>query len=249
MRRKGEQGFTTILWDVDGTLLDFDYSMRASLRKCFHTLGRTLTEDMVLRYSQINDGYWKRLERGEITKAQLLTGRFRDFFREYEITGVDETSFLREFQTGLGNNYAFEADALNTVKALQGHYRQYAVTNGVEATQRNKLNLSGLSEVMDGVFISEVIGCAKPGKDFFDYCLGQIGEKDKSRILIVGDSMTSDILGGIRAGIRTCWYNPGERSHGFAYSADYEISVLPQIYEVLGIWDPVSVDPDPVTGD
>lgn len=242
MQQKNRRIFTTILWDVDGTLLDFDYSMRLSLRKCFHTLGRTLTEEMIQRYSQINDGYWKRLEQGEITKAQLLAGRFRDFFAEYGITGVDEPSFLREYQTGLGNNYALVPDALNTVKALQGHYRQYVVTNGVESTQKNKLSLSGLSEVMDGVFISETVGCAKPGKDFFDYCLEQIEEKDKSRILIVGDSMTSDILGGIWAGIRTCWYNPGERPHGLDYSADYEISVLPQIYEVLGIWDPVPKD-------
>lgn len=236
MQRENEQTYTTILWDVDGTLLDFDYSMRCSLRKCFRTLGKTLTEEMILRYSQINDGYWKRLERGEITRAQLLAGRFRDFFAEYELTGIDEQSFLREFQAGLGHYYAFEPDALNTVKALQGHYKQFVVTNGVESTQKNKLKLSGLLEVMDGVFISETVGCAKPGKEFFDFCLGQIREKDKGRVLIVGDSMTSDILGGIRAGIRTCWYNPGGRPHDCDYSADYEISVLPQIYEVLGIF-------------
>ena len=73
---------TTLLWDVDGTLLDFDYSMRGALRKCFHTLGKPLTEEMILRYSQINDGYWKRLERGEVTKEELLPGRFRDFFAD-----------------------------------------------------------------------------------------------------------------------------------------------------------------------
>ena len=207
------------------------------MRNCFHTLGRTLTVEMIRRYSQINDGYWNRLERGEITKAELLTGRFRDFFAEYELTGIDEQSFLREYQTGLGHYYTFVPDALNTVKALQGHYKQYVVTNVVESTQKSKLNLSGLSEVMDGVFISETIGCAKPSATFFNYCLRQIKEKDRNRILIVGDSMTSDILGGIRAGIRTCWYNPGERPHNHDYSADYEISVLPQIYEVLGIWD------------
>lgn len=242
MQRENRQTFTTILWDVDGTLLDFDYSMRCSLRKCFRTIGQPLTEEMIQRYNQINDGYWKRLERGEITKGELLRGRFRDFFAEYGLTGIDEQSFLREFQTGLGNNYAFVADALNTVKALQGHYKQYVVTNGVESTQQSKLNLSGLSEVMDGVFISEIIGHAKPSSVFFDYCLERLEEKDKSRILIVGDSMTSDILGGIRAGIRTCWYNPGEQPHCYDYSADYEIAVLPQLFEVLGIWHCVSKD-------
>lgn len=230
------QTITTLLWDVDGTLLDFDYSMRCSLRKCFHTIGQPITEEMIQCYSRINDGYWKRLERGEITKAELLVGRFRDFFAEYGLTGIDEKAFLKEFQEGLGNNYAFVDDALTLVKSLQGQYRQYVVTNGVEATQMNKLKLSGLSEVMDGIFISETIGCAKPHRAFFEHCLEHLEEKDPQRILIVGDSMTSDILGGIRAGIRTCWYNPGEKPNTYDYKADYEITVLQQLYEVLGIY-------------
>lgn len=227
------QAFSTLLWDVDGTLLDFDYSMRCSLRKCFLTIGKPLTEEMIRCYSQINDGYWKRLERGEITKAELLVGRFRDFFAECGLTGIDEKAFLKEYQEGLGHYYAFMDDALTVVKSLRGQYRQYVVTNGVTATQESKLKLSGLSEVMDGIFISETIGCAKPARAFFDHCLGQLEEKDRGRILIVGDSMTSDILGGIQAGIRTCWYNPGEKSHTYDYKADYEISVLQQLYEVL----------------
>ena len=231
------KSITTILWDVDGTLLDFDYSMRCSLRKCFRTIGQPITEEMIQCYSQINDGYWKRLERGEITKAELLVGRFRDFFAEYGLTGIDEKTFLKEFQEGLGNNYAFVDDALTLVKSLQGQYRQYVVTNGVAATQMNKLKLSGLFEVMDGIFISETIGCAKPHRAFFDYCMKQLAEKDPHRILIVGDSMTSDILGGIQAGIKTCWYNPGEKTHTYDYRADYEIAVLQQLYEVLGIYN------------
>ncbi len=232
----GNKSITTILWDVDGTLLDFDYSMRCSLRKCFRTIGQPITEEMIQCYSRINDGYWKRLERGEITKAELLAGRFRDFFGEYGLTGIDEKAFLKEFQEGLGNNYAFVDDALTLVKSLQGQYRQYVVTNGVTATQMNKLKLSGLFEVMDGIFISETIGCAKPHRAFFDHCLKQLEEKDPHRILIVGDSMTSDILGGIQAGIKTCWYNPGEKPHTYDYRADYEITVLQQLYEVLGIY-------------
>lgn len=230
------QAFTTLLWDVDGTLLDFDYSMRCSLRKCFHTVGQPITEEMIQCYSRINDGYWKRLERGEVTKAELLVGRFRDFFAEYGLTGIDEDAFLKEFQYGLGHHYAFVDGALTLVKSLQGRYRQYVVTNGVAATQMSKLELSGLSGVMDGIFISETVGCAKPGLAFFDHCLGQLEEKNRERILIVGDSMTSDILGGIQAGIKTCWYNPGEKPHTYDYEADYEITVLQQLYEVLGTY-------------
>lgn len=236
MQEKNKADFTTLLWDVDGTLLDFDYSMRGALRKCFYTVGKPLTEEMIRRYSQINDEYWKRLERGEVTKEELLAGRFRDFFAEYRLEGIDIEAFRKEFQIGLGQIYAYRDDALTLVKSLQGHYRQYVVTNGVTATQKSKLSLSGLLEVMDDVFISETIGHAKPSKIFFEHCLDQLEEKDRNRILIVGDSMTSDILGGIQVGIRTCWYNPQELSCSYTYRADYEISVLQQIYEVLGIY-------------
>ncbi len=236
MQGKNKPDFTTLLWDVDGTLLDFDYSMRGALQKCFCTVGKPLTEEMIRRYSQINDGYWKRLERGEVSKEELLVGRFRDFFSEYGLEEMDVEAFRKEYQTGLGQIYAYRDDALTVVKSLRGHFRQYVVTNGVTATQKSKLKLSGLSEVMDGVFISEAVGHAKPSKVFFDYCLEQLEEKDRDRILIIGDSMTSDILGGIQAGIRTCWYNPQERPCGYTYNADYEISVLQQVYEVLGIY-------------
>lgn len=236
MREKSKPDFTTLLWDVDGTLLDFDYSMREALRKCFYTAGKPLTEEMIRNYSQINDSYWRRLERGEVTREQLLTGRFRDFFALEKLEGIDLEAFQKEFVSGLGLIYAYRDDSLTLVKSLQGHYRQYVVTNGVTGVQESKLRLSGLAEVMDGVFISEMIGHAKPGRIFFEYCLERLEEKDRGRILIVGDSMTSDILGGMQAGIRTCWYNPKGQSCDYPYRADYEIFVLQQLYEVLGIY-------------
>lgn len=109
---RSRQKITTLLWDVDGTLLDFDYSMRRSLQRCFHSIKQPITEEMIQRYSQINDGYWRRLERGEITREELLVGRFRDFFAEYGLTVADEKAFLARFQEGLGLNYAFMDDSL-----------------------------------------------------------------------------------------------------------------------------------------
>lgn len=225
--------FTTILWDVDGTLLDFTYSQRYAITKCFHTIGREITEEQIKRYSRINDDYWRRLELGEITKAQLLTGRFSTLFDEYGIRDVDLEAFTKEYQEALGSVFSYIDDSPAVCRALQGRVRQYVITNGVTSTQENKLKLSGLAEVMEELFISEQIGTPKPGREFFDYCLEHISEKDKSRILIVGDSLSSDIKGGVLSGIPTCWYRPEGTENPTPYRPDYEISDLHMLCDIV----------------
>ena len=228
--------FTTILWDVDGTLLDFLYSQKYAITKCFRTAGRDITEEQIKRYSQINDDYWRRLELGEITKDQLLTGRFATLFEEYKIKDIDLAVFAKEYQEALGSVFSFIDDSLTICKALQEKVRQYVITNGVTATQMNKLKLSGLAEAMDGIFISEQIGTPKPAKEFFDYCLKHIEEKDKSKLLIVGDSLSRDIKGGVLSGIPTCWYRPEGAINDTPYHPDYEISDLHMLYDILEVF-------------
>ncbi len=232
--------FTTILWDVDNTLLDFNYSCKGALRQGFQAMGQNLTEEMIARYFEINDKYWKMFERGEITKDEVLYKRFEEFFGEYgllDLPGVSVDAFRIEFQKSLGNIYSYLDDSLSICKALQTKFKQYIVTNGVSSTQRSKLGLSGFTEVMTGLFISEEIGAPKPTKEYFDYCLEHIEEKDKGRILLVGDSLTSDIKGANMAGIKACWYNPKEQALPEGYQIDYEIVDLHQIFEVLEIFD------------
>lgn len=226
--------FTTILWDVDDTLLDFPYSERYALSVCFNAFGMEITEEIIQRYSEINISFWKRLELGEITKKELLPGRFRMLFEEYGIHDVDVEEFRGRYQEELGNVCQYRDDSLDICTALRKGFRQYVITNGVTATQKKKLQLSGLGEVMDGMFISEEIGVPKPQKEFFDYCLSHVEEQDKSRILLVGDSLSSDIKGGVQAGIQTCWYRPEGTVNTSEYCPDYEISDLHQIYEILG---------------
>ena len=225
--------YTTIFWDVDGTLLDFLYSQRIAIRKCFKTAGLEITDEQISRYSQINDDYWKRLELGEITKEELLTGRFVALFCEYGISGVDLKAFCQEYQESLGSVFSLIDDALTICKTLRGRYRQYVITNGVSSTQRNKLKLSGLDAVMDNIFISEEIGYPKPQKEFFVYCLERIPEKDRSKILIVGDSLTSDIKGGVQMGIPTCWYRRDGMKNDTPWKPDHEINDLHMIYDIL----------------
>lgn len=229
--------FTTILWDVDGTLLDFLYSQKYAITKCFRTTGREITEAQIERYSQINEEFWKRHELGEVTKDQLLVGRFEKLFAELDINDIDIKKFQKEYQEALGSVFSHIDDSLTICKSLTGHIRQYGVTNGIVSIQKNKLKLSGLLETMDGLFISDEIGTPKPHKAFFDYCFERIEEKDRSKILIVGDSLTSDIKGGIQAGIATCWYRPDGTVNDSPYIPDYEISDLHMIYDILEVFE------------
>ena len=224
--------FTTIFWDVDDTLLDFPYSQSYALTKCFHSIGREVTGEMITRYAQINDSYWKRLELGEITKAELLTGRFITLFQEYGIQNVDVEAFRTEYQEGLGSVYRYKDNSLEVCRTLKGRVAQYVVTNGVAATQRKKLKLAGFLDIMDGVFISEEIGAPKPDRAFFDFCIKAVKEQDRSRILIVGDSLSSDIKGGIQAGIATCWYRQEGTPNAVCYKPDYEISNLQELLQM-----------------
>jgi len=223
----------TILWDVDGTLLDFHAAEHAAIKNLFgeFRLGEC-TEEMILRYSAINDGYWKRLERGEVTKPQVLLGRFRDFFGEYGLDTSLAEEFNRRYQLALGDTIVFRDDCLEIIRSLRGRVKQYVVSNGTVVAQTKKLRLSGLGELMDGIFLSEELGVEKPNTAFFEKVFAAIGDTDRSGILIVGDSLTSDIRGGMNAGIRTCWYNPGGAPVPEEYSIDH---VIGDLHEVLAL--------------
>lgn len=199
-----------VLWDIDNTLLDFNKAESYAIRKCFDIFGLgECTDEMIAQYSKINRGYWERLERGEIEKKRVLEGRFEDFFALMGLPVEKAAAFNAEYQMRLGDKAFFCVGGEEAVKRLKGKVLQYAVTNGTFAAQSRKLANSGLDKLLDGVFISDVIGVEKPNAGFFEYVFGNIDKGiKKDEIMIVGDSLTSDMLGGNNAGILCCWYNP-----------------------------------------
>lgn len=225
--------YQTILWDVDQTLLDFDKSQDYALRFCFQNLNLEINDEIVRIYASINDSYWKRLELGEVTKKELLTGRFDRLFEQLHIETVTSAEIAPMYQKALGSVYFYRDDSLNLCKKLKGKVRQYVVTNGVSSTQRNKLRLSGFDQIMDGIFISEEMNFAKPDIRFFEGCFQQINDFQKESTLIVGDSLTSDIKGGNQAGIACCWYNPTRHKNESGLKIDYEIQNLWEVEEIL----------------
>ena len=226
-----------ILWDVDGTLLDFDYSQKISLYKCLERIGVKGTEQLNAVYTKINHKWWQNLELGKVTKEELLPGRFIEFFEECHIQCEDIEAFREQYQWELGVNYLPIEGALSVCEKLKDlGFHQYIVTNGVTSTQQMKLKLSGLDSYMEGIFISEQIGSPKPNKEFFDACFLQIQKEHSSfsleETLIVGDSMSSDMKGGENAGIDTCYFTPDMKE---MENVTYQISKLTEIYAILGV--------------
>ena len=224
----------TILWDVDGTLLDFLAAEKAAIRACFAQFGLgDCPEERIARYSAINQRYWRRLENGEITKPQVLVGRFEEFFAQEGIDPALAVPFNEEYQLRLGDTVCFmdRSDAL--IARLRGRVRQYAVTNGTRVAQERKLEKSGLGKFFNGVFISELVGAEKPSPAFFDCVFDHIGLVDRSEVLIVGDSLTSDMRGGLQAGIPCCWYNPRNLPRPEGMELDYIIHDLNQVEDIL----------------
>lgn len=230
--------YHTILWDVDQTLLDFDRSQDYALWFCFQKLNLEINDEIVQIYASINDSYWKRLERGEVTKKELLTGRFDTLFEQLHIDTVTSADIAPMYQKALGSVYFYKDDSLELCKKLQGKVKQYVVTNGVSSTQRNKLRLSGLDQIMDGIFISEEMNYAKPDIRFFERCFKQIPNFQKESTLIVGDSLTSDMKGGNQAGLDCCWYNPAGHKNENNLKIDYEIQNLWEVEEILSCQSP-----------
>jgi len=223
-----------VLWDVDGTLLDFNAAERAAVRAMFNEFGLgECTDEMLTRYSEINISFWQRLERNEISKARVLTGRFEQFFSENGLRTDIVPVFNARYQLALGDTIVYRDDSLNIVKALKGKVKQYAVSNGTVIAQTKKLDKSRLGKLMDGVFLSEKLGVEKPNVGFFEKVFSEIRPVDLSTVMIVGDSLTSDIQGGMNAGIKTCWYNPEKKPAPDNYRIDYEISDLHELMPLL----------------
>lgn len=224
-----------LFWDIDGTVIDFKAAEKAAIKALFVKFGLgDCPDEKVAKYSAINDRYWKALEKGEMTKPQILVERFREFF---ESEGIDPSlaeAFNADYQVALGDTVVFCDDAYDILLEQKGTYELIAITNGTEIAQRKKLSGSGLDKVFDGIYISEIIGTEKPNKGFFEAVLNSLKIENTSEILIIGDSLTSDILGGINMGIDTCWYNPGGKENDSEIRPTYVIRNLHEIENIVG---------------
>ncbi|WP_282930064.1 YjjG family noncanonical pyrimidine nucleotidase [Anaerococcus sp. Marseille-Q7828] len=225
-----------LLWDIDNTLLSFDLAERASMTKGFDKFGLDIDDEKALDvYKNINDKYWKMLEKGEKTREEILTERFEEFFDLYDIAYDDRlvNDFNLFYQEELGKQVFFNDYAEEVLQKLGKDYKQYAVTNGSKVAQSGKLKNSGLDKIFDGVFISEDLGYDKPSLEYFDLVFENIGSKNRDEYILIGDSLTSDMLGSNNAGIRNIWYNPKDLDNDIGIRIDYTIHQLNKVVDIL----------------
>lgn len=220
--------YDVIFTDIDNTLLDFNAGTRTSLQTLLAQFGRTLTPELLQRFLHINDALWRRYEQGEIEKSQIFSTRFQQYLGELGI----ETDYLAanaQYARGLQQSAVLLPGALELLDFLHSRCRLFAVTNGVTSTQLPRLKKSGLDRYFERVFISEQMGCKKPEHAFFDQVFQAIAPIDRTRCIILGDSLSSDMQGGRNAGIATCYLG----KHTDDPRCDYCIRSLPEFRNVV----------------
>ena len=221
-----------LLLDLDDTILDFHKAERIAVSKTFQAFGIEPTEEVLERYKAINIAHWKMLERGELTRAEVLVNRFDALFEEYGVT-CDAAAVAKSYESNLSIGHFFLPGAEEAVEKLFKKYRLFLASNGTAKVQAGRMTSANLYRFFEKCFVSEEIGHNKPSKLYFEAAFAQIPDFDPARAMIVGDSLTSDILGGIQAGIRTCWVNPRHLPANPDIPADYEIESLAQLEALL----------------
>ena len=224
--------YKTVLFDADNTLFDFTLAEREAIALTMREFGIEPSEARIALYSSINDEMWKRLERGEITKEALRVARFSDFLKEIGVT-ADATTMADSYVAALSLQSHPIKGALELVGALKPHCRLYIVTNGIASVQHRRFAASVFKPYFDGLFISEEIGFEKPHAAFFEAVARAIPGFDAATTLMVGDSLTSDIAGGVAAGLDTCWYNPRGAENSRKLPITYTVSTIEEILPLV----------------
>ena len=221
-----------LLLDLDDTILDFKLQEHVAIRKTLADVGIDPTDAVCAQYSRINEAHWKRLERGELTRQQVLHGRFGVLFEELGVV-ADPAQTAKQYEGNLSDGHYFLPGAKEAVEQLSKKYKLYLASNGTAVVQQRRLASADIGHFFQEIFISQHIGANKPAKEFFDYCFDHIPGFDPEKAIIVGDSLSSDILGGINAGIRTCWINPKKKPADPNIRPDYTIENITQLEELL----------------
>lgn len=222
-----------LFFDCDRTLLDFDSAMRGAITKLLQKYGiENVTEEMVSFYDAWNNSLWDRLEKGEMTKEELVYTRFPVVCSRYNIPYPGKGKMETDYILFLSEGHQEMPHATEVLNALSEKYFIFIVSNGFLMVQERRVRAAEFFPCLTGSFISEEVGYAKPDVRFFEEAFKQIGDFDKSKYLIIGDSMSADIKGGINAGIDTCLV-ADKVPEGYDFKPDYVVKDLTELLDLL----------------
>ncbi|HEY3344303.1 MAG TPA: YjjG family noncanonical pyrimidine nucleotidase [Anaerolineaceae bacterium] len=221
-----------LLFDADDTLFDYQRAECLALERAFRSAGLDYAETNLELYRRINQGLWEALERQEITSETLRVRRFELLLENLRLT-YSPMQLSAAYLGHLAQCAELIEGAADVLHSLAATCRLAIVTNGLQAVQRSRLAHSSIRDTISDLIISEEIGAAKPSPAFFVTAFARLGNPAKSEALLVGDSLSSDMQGGIGYGIDTCWYNPTGQPRPGALAITYEIAHLRDLLEIV----------------
>jgi putative hydrolase of the HAD superfamily len=225
--------YDIIMFDADETLFDFKKSEKVAIQNTMLEFDIDYDETYHLEvYKHINDVIWKELEEGLITQEKLKIERFKRLLATLNLS-LDETKFAQAYMRHLSNASFLYADSVQLIESLQKEYRLVIITNGLKDVQNKRVKKSIIGKYFEDIIISEEVNVSKPNPKIFELALKNMNHTDKSKVLMVGDSLTSDIRGGINFGIDTCWFNQNNSQNKTKLKSTYEISNLMELKIVL----------------
>ena len=230
--------YKTILLDIDNTLFDYPKAEKYAIKTTFEDFdffrngSESEFEEKKKEYKVINDLLWEKLEKGEITSAELKVERFRMLFEKANLNYNPE-EFSKKYLKRLGEGAFLLDGAEELCKYLYGKYRLGIVTNGMKEVQYSRVGKSSVGKYIDKIIISEEVGISKPNAGIFEYALKELGTKDKKEAIMIGDSLSADIQGGINFGIDTCWVNLKNDVPNDKIKPKYVVTKLKEICEIL----------------
>lgn len=227
--------YTTLLFDADRTLFDFNLAEYNAVKKLCEYVGIKFSDEVHAVYSRINDTLWKQFEKKEVTREFLQTARFERFLNEMGKSG-NPALLNGVYLDFLAQGNYLLPDAYDVCRELcrkYGSENMAIVTNGLVRAQTKRFNESDIAPFFSNIFISEQIGCQKPDKRYFDFVLSSLNITDKSKVLVIGDSLSSDILGAQNAGLDSCWFNPENAECILSSQPTYTISALTELLNIL----------------
>ena len=218
--------------DLDDTILDFHKAERIALSKTLRDFSLEPTDEVLTRYHIINAQHWRRLERREIDRQEVLVGRFRVLFEELGME-IDAGAVMKAYERNLSMGHYFLPGALEAVQSLHKKYRLFLASNGTAVVQHSRLQSAGLYPYFEQVFISQEVGFDKPSGEYFAACFAKIPDFCVGSAMMVGDSLTSDMLGGLNAGMHTCWIAPASTPARADIVPEYRLESLTQLEKLL----------------